>query len=211
MKKKKSASATTAAAAAVVSDLKSSIHSHNEFFDHLIELIPPRFYLSNDDAESKPWYQGLSKAAKASLKQQSKQNLKIARRNRFDPDSKQQQPIGKSTDEIRFVNVEENGEIRAKEEDKDKSVTYEELRQKLRRKIELLRGNRGEKKFDEKRVKFDGKKRKRDGEDDVGETSKGASFDEDEDGEEIIEYGKREKKLMRPGFEGRKDGFITKE
>ncbi|KAL2475797.1 Surfeit locus protein 6 [Abeliophyllum distichum] len=69
-------------------NLKSVIQSYSLFFDHLIELIPAKFYLTNDDAESKPWYQGLSRAAKASLKQQSKLNLKLVRRNRLDPENK---------------------------------------------------------------------------------------------------------------------------
>ncbi|PIN10352.1 hypothetical protein CDL12_10547 [Handroanthus impetiginosus] len=207
------APAPAPAAADVGEDLKSLIHSHSEFFDHLIELIPARFYLPNDDADSKPWYQGLSKAAKASLKQQSKQNLKLARRNRFDPDNEpsstlqllQQQQSSKATlpDDANFANLED-GEPGAKpidmEENEERSVTYEELRQKLRRKIELLRGNRGEKKTDEKKVKNDGKKRKRDGENDGGQSGKGVGGqsengvdldgDGDEDGEEIIEYGK---------------------
>ncbi|KAL0337136.1 UNVERIFIED_CONTAM: Oleuropein beta-glucosidase [Sesamum calycinum] len=152
--------------------------------------------------DSKPWYQGLSKAAKASLKQQSKQNLKLARRQRFDPDKEpsstlqlQQEQNSKTPvpDEGNFTNLED-GESGAKpidvEENKEKSVTYEELREKLRRKIELLRGNRGEKKNDEKKVKNDGNKRKRGGENDGEESGKGVHLDEDEDGEEIIEYGK---------------------
>ncbi|KAI3447318.1 hypothetical protein Pfo_003983 [Paulownia fortunei] len=203
MKKKKQKQTSPTPAAEIGGDLKSIIHSHSEFFDHLVELIPARFYLSNDDPESKPWYQGLSKAAKACLKQQSKQNLKLARRHRFDPESEpsstlhllQQQQVSKTplTDEGNFDNLED-GESRDKpihmEENTEKSVTYEELREKLRRKIELLRGNRGEKRTDEKKVRNDGKKRKRGGENDGGQSEKGAHLDEDEDGEEIIEYGK---------------------
>ncbi|KAL2554137.1 Surfeitn 6 [Forsythia ovata] len=199
-------------------DLKSLIRSHSQFFDHLIELIPAKFYLSNDDAD-KPWYQGLSKAAKASLKQQSRQNLKLARRNRLDPENKSSstllllhQQINKVSDpdeESRqggFGNLEEDGdtgETRAKSIDleegmssdnRNESVTYEELRLKLRKKIELLRGNRGGgggKKVDDKKVKNDGKKRKR-GENDGEESGKVGNSDvnEGEDGEEIIEYGK---------------------
>ncbi|CAI9771371.1 unnamed protein product [Fraxinus pennsylvanica] len=198
-------------------DLKSVIRSHSQFFDHLVELIPAKFYLSNDDADSKPWYQGLSKAAKASLKQQSRINLKIARRNRLDPESKSssstlhllQQKIRSDPDELNlkgsFGDLEEDGDAedtRGKSIDleegvenvnRNESVTYEELRQKLRRKIELLRGNRGEgggKKVDDK-VKNDGKKRKR-AENDGEESGKSGNVNvnEGEDEEEIIEYGK---------------------
>ncbi|XP_022845217.1 ribosomal RNA-processing protein 14-C-like [Olea europaea var. sylvestris] len=203
-------------------DLKSVIRSHSQFFDHLVELIPAKFYLSNDDADSKPWYQGLSKAAKASLKQQSRVNVKLARRNRLDPENKSssstlhllQQQINKMSesdpDELNrkgsFGDLEEDGdegEIRGKSVDleegvgnvnRNESATYEELRQRLRRKIELLRGNRGEgggKKVDDKKVKNDGKKRKR-AENDGEESGKSGNVDvnEGEDAEEIIEYGK---------------------
>ncbi|KAL2228894.1 ribosomal RNA-processing protein 14-C [Sesamum indicum] len=217
MKKKKQKPTTpNPAADEFGGDLKSIIHAHSEYFDHLIELIPPRFYLSNDDADSKPWYQGLSKAAKASLKQQSKQNLKLARRQRFDPDKEpsstlqllQQQQNNKTPvpGESNFTNLED-GESGAKPvdvEENKKSVTYEELREKLRRKIELLRGNRGEKKNDEKKLKNDGNKRKRDGENDGGQSGKGVHLDEDEDGEEIIEYGKVRLGDEEEGKQGKK-------
>ncbi|KAL6585599.1 hypothetical protein OROMI_002243 [Orobanche minor] len=203
MKKKKQKPTPAAAAVTADCDLKSIIHSHSEFFDRLIELIPARFYLPNDGPDSKSWYQGLSKTAKASLKQQSIQNLKSARRHRFDPDGEpsstlhllQQQltskaplPHGEHPSNLEDDESPPNPVDTA--EDKDKSVTYEELRQKLRRKIELLRGNRGEKKIYEKRVKNDDNNRKRSEEKDGGDSEKGGNMDEDEDCEEIIEYGK---------------------
>ncbi|KAI3453767.1 hypothetical protein Pfo_010430 [Paulownia fortunei] len=176
---------------------KHSIHatdagSHREFFDILIELIPARFYLTKDDAVSRTWFQGISKVAKAPLKQQSKQNVKLARLHRFDPDRESSSALHLA-DEGNFANLED-GESRDKpidmEVNKEKSVTYEELREKLRMKIELMRGNPGEKRIDENKVKSDGKKRKRGGEDDGGQSGKGVHLDDDEDGEEIIEYGK---------------------
>ncbi|CAA0843049.1 Surfeit locus protein 6 [Striga hermonthica] len=203
MKKKKQKQTTVAADAAgtVDFDLKSAIHLHSGFFDHLIELIPARFYLPREDADSKPWYQGLSKAAKASLKHQSKQNLKLARRHRFDPDGEpsstlhllQQQQNSKGTAGEDGAGLEEEDSRPNPidiEDDKAKSVTYEELRAKLRRKIELLRGNRGEGRVHQKVSKNDGFKRKRDEENDGGSGEKGDLSDEGDDGEEIIEYGK---------------------
>ncbi|EYU38758.1 hypothetical protein ABFS82_12G162200 [Erythranthe guttata] len=205
MKKKKQTKSSSAVAAASAADdiggLKSMIHSQREFFDHLVDLIPARFYLTNDDDEdSKPWIKGLSKAAKASLKQQTRENIKLARRNRFDPDGEpsstlqlqQQQQASSSDDED--LDGEPESKPSDMEEDK-KSVTYEELRQKLRRKIESLRGNRSEKSIHEKKVKLkrDGKKRKRDGdENDGGHSGKGAQSNgnENDEEEEIIEYGK---------------------
>ncbi|KAL2495667.1 ribosomal RNA-proCES [Forsythia ovata] len=61
---------------------------------------------------------------------------------------------------VKSINLEE--EIH--NVNRNESITYEELPQKFRKKIELLRGNRGEgagKKVDDKKVKNDGKKRKR--------------------------------------------------
>ncbi|KVH95969.1 hypothetical protein Ccrd_001949, partial [Cynara cardunculus var. scolymus] len=80
-----SAAVDTAAAAA---DLKTLIHDHDQFFDKLIELIPAKFYLPTDE-DSKPWFQGLSKGKKASLKQQTRENIKKSRRDRLDPEKAQ--------------------------------------------------------------------------------------------------------------------------
>ncbi|KAL1532961.1 ribosomal RNA-processing protein 14-like [Salvia divinorum] len=175
-------------------NITSSIHSQSEFFDHLIELIPARFYVSTDD-DSKPWYQGLSKAAKASLRLKTKENLKLARRNRFDPDAEPS-----STAKLLQQGQDgEDGENPSKEidaEDREKkSVTYEELREKLRRKIEALKGNRGENRTDERKVRNEWNKRNRDreGENDDSGRAERDNVDgdnDDDDGEEIIEYGK---------------------
>ncbi|CAA0842207.1 Surfeit locus protein 6 [Striga hermonthica] len=193
-----SAAETTPTTTTAYCDLKSSIHFHSEFFDRLVELIPARFYLPTDDQDSKPWYQGLSKAAKASLKQQSKQNLRLARRHRFDPGVEpsstlhllQQQQNSKSSDgRGNLADLEDDDEPRT-DEDKAKSVTYEELRAKLRRKIEQLRGNRGEGSTHERKIKNEGRKRNRDDENEGVDCDKGAPLNEDDDGEETIEYGK---------------------
>lgn len=61
------------------------IHRHADFSDKLINLIPARFYLSDDDTEKK-WFQGLSKAEKANAKRETIENLKKAKRDRLDPD-----------------------------------------------------------------------------------------------------------------------------
>ncbi|KAL3825601.1 hypothetical protein ACJIZ3_021630 [Penstemon smallii] len=172
MKKKQKKIASGAA-------LESEIHSHAEFFDHLVQLIPSRFYLQNDDADSKPWFQGLSKAAKASLKLQSKRNIKLSRRQRFDPDHETTKTPLADEENLAGNRVDDS----AKDESKEKSVTYEELRQRLRRKIEMLRGNRGE-------GRVEGKKRRRSDENDGGESRNDEHEEEDEEEEEIIEYGK---------------------
>lgn len=130
-------------------DLKSLIHQSSLFFDKLIELIPAKFYLPTDDKE-KPWFHGLSKGAKASAKKEARENIKKARKNRLDPDKSSATTLDllmqnlekeKSNSESDGVEVEINPMMSGLEND-DQSVTYEELRQRLRRKIEELRGDR---------------------------------------------------------------------
>ncbi|OMO63644.1 putative Caldesmon [Corchorus olitorius] len=275
-------------------DLNSMIHENALFFDKLIELIPARFYLP--DEKDKPWFQGLSKAEKESAKKQSRENIKNARRDRLDPEKSskttldllkenlEKEKLDKESDdeeiEVKPImsDLEEGGE--------ERSVTYEELRERLRKKIEELRGARntaggsdkGKKKdekkgnAEKKRKSFGGveKKKGTDNNDkdkiekDVEEAAKELTFshvklgDEEKHGkmkkrklskykelenalklqeakkdpekeklkaekqqkrsenisEKIHEkkmrrIAKREKKLLRPGFEGRKEGFIN--
>ncbi|XP_059294616.1 uncharacterized protein LOC132047613 [Lycium ferocissimum] len=197
--KKKQKSTTTFTS----TDLKSLICDHRLFFDKLIDLIPPRFYLPKDEPDT--WYRGLPKAARASLKKQSKENLKKARRNRLDPEKKEQSStLGQlqqslqnkqTTDDVddhvesKPINLEDNPN--PNNDNDNSSVTYEELRQRLRRKIEMLRGNRGDgeslesnraRKRNEKDgflAKSEGKKRKR-----------GEEGAEEDNGEVNIEFGK---------------------
>ncbi|KAI5666931.1 hypothetical protein M9H77_16784 [Catharanthus roseus] len=199
------ASPTAAETSTPMPDLKALIHSHSLFFDKLVELIPAKFYLpQQDDVSDQPkaYFHGLSKAAKASLKRQSKQNLKLARRDRLDPEKIPQSStldLLKKSIENRSENTEtlvSNNEDEGADAPKpinledQKSVTYEKLREKLRRKIELLRGNRGEKennrcKSNKKQRSEDNEKEKKRKRDDEETSDKGATS-----GEEIIEYGK---------------------
>ncbi|KAJ4971764.1 hypothetical protein NE237_004863 [Protea cynaroides] len=129
-------------------ELKSTIHKHSLFFDKLVELIPARFYLPAGD--NKPWFQGLSKVAKASAKKESRENIKKARRERLDPEKssttldllKKTLENEKSADKSDEENVKEEIEQDGHSEEGDRSVTYEELRQRLHRRIEELRSNR---------------------------------------------------------------------
>ena len=162
-------------------DLKSIIHNHALFFDKLVELIPVRFYLSSDE-KGKPWFQGLSKKEKAMAKKESKENLKKARRDRMDPEKS-----SKSTVHLLKESLE-NEKLKSKNDDDgddvkpvatgwdsdDQSVTYEELRQRLHRKIEEFRVNRNtgcsnrEKKRNERNERREAiqKKRKRENDSD---------------------------------------------
>uniref|UniRef100_A0A5B6ZCF6 Surfeit locus protein 6 n=1 Tax=Davidia involucrata TaxID=16924 RepID=A0A5B6ZCF6_DAVIN len=138
-KKQKSAQPSTAAnTTTTTTDLKSLIRDHSIFFDKLVELIPAKFYLQNDDG--KPWFQGLSKAAKASAKQQTKENIKKSRRDRLDPEKSQT-----TTLDLLKQSIEKEASIKPATnlDGENRSVTYEELRQRLHHRIEQLRGNRG--------------------------------------------------------------------
>ncbi|XP_024995307.1 uncharacterized protein LOC112528509 [Cynara cardunculus var. scolymus] len=156
----KKLSTTSAAVDTAAADLKTLIHDHAQFFDKLIELIPAKFYLPTDE-DSKPWFQGLSKGKKASLKQQTRENIKKSRRDRLDPEKAQtttldllKKIVGKNEDSDEEDDdddeEEEEIEIRVKPvtnfdgETGKKSVTYEELQQRLHSKLQLLRANRGQ-------------------------------------------------------------------
>nr|GEV53947.1 hypothetical protein [Tanacetum cinerariifolium] len=209
-------------------DLKTLIHDHAQFFDKLIELIPAKFYLPVDE-DSKPWVQGLSKVKKATLKQQTRENIKQSRRDRLDPEKAQtttldllKKSIDKaendnkdSDDEDNVVDddddddddEEEEIEIKVKPMTKfdgetsksDKSVTYEELQQRLHHKLEMLRSNRGQGKRTlmmnevRQRPDFTDKKRKREDRDNSnsGKTASGSGKDKGKEKiEPDFEFGK---------------------
>ncbi|CAN7004777.1 hypothetical protein BRARA_C00208 [Brassica rapa] len=128
-------------------------HQHAEFFDKLIELIPARFYLP--DETEKKWFPGLSKAQKARAKRKTTENLKKARRDRLDPEKsglttldllKQKIEKEKKLSHV-VADDDDDDDDDSEEEGTDKrktdSVTYEELRQRLHRKIDELKGGRG--------------------------------------------------------------------
>nr|XP_015869222.2 surfeit locus protein 6 homolog [Ziziphus jujuba var. spinosa] len=171
MKKKKETPATDSNP---ILDLKSIIHEHSLFFDKLVELIPARFYLPNDD-EEKPWFQGLSKAKKASAKKESKENIKKARRDRMDPEKSStttldllKQSLKKEKSNNGSDDDDDDTEVKPiKFEGDDRSLTYEELRQRLHRKLEQFRASRNSGDPDKKHEKNEKrgahqKKRKRD-------------------------------------------------
>ncbi|XP_021911722.1 ribosomal RNA-processing protein 14-C-like isoform X2 [Carica papaya] len=156
-----------------IADLKGIIHQHSLFFDKLIELIPAKFYLPNDDKE-KIWFRGLSKEEKASAKKKTRENLKNARRDRLDPEISSTSTLdllkqSLEKEKLKKENEDDETDISpamAGLEGDDRSVTYEELRQRLRRKIEELRAGRGgsdKAKKDEniKKKQIQQKKRKR--------------------------------------------------
>ncbi|XP_060191334.1 ribosomal RNA-processing protein 14-C-like [Lycium barbarum] len=200
--KKEQKSTTTIS---TTTDLKSLICDHRIFFDKLIDLIPPRFYLPKDEPDT--WYRGLPKAARASLKKQSKEHLKKARRNRLDPEKKEhsstlgqlQQSLQnkQKTDDVedhvesKPINLDENDNPNPNNDSGSSSVTYEELRQRLRRKIEMLRGNRGDGESSESnRARKRSERNEKDGFLAKSEGKKRKRGEEEDNGEVNIEFGK---------------------
>ncbi|KAF2314073.1 hypothetical protein GH714_021965 [Hevea brasiliensis] len=130
-------------------DLKYFIHESSLFFDKLIELIPAKFYLPTDDKEKK-WFQGLSKDEKLWQRRNQEKTSRKHERERLDPQKSSTTTLDllmknldkeKENDESDEEEVEINPMISGLEGD-DQSATYEELRQRLHRKIEELRGGR---------------------------------------------------------------------
>ncbi|XP_010510735.1 PREDICTED: uncharacterized protein ZK546.14-like [Camelina sativa] len=122
------------------------VHRHGEFSDKLINLISARFYLYDEDTEKK-WFQGLSKAGKADAKRETIENLKKAKRDRFDPEKsvlttldlqkqkleKEKEKSGNETDTIKpmFRGLQEND-------------TFEKMRQRRLENNKRKRGSASE-------------------------------------------------------------------
>uniref|UniRef100_A0A7N0U9A6 Surfeit locus protein 6 n=1 Tax=Kalanchoe fedtschenkoi TaxID=63787 RepID=A0A7N0U9A6_KALFE len=156
-------------------DLKSVIHENSLFFDSLVELIPARFYLPADD--DKPWFQGLNKAKKALAKKETKEKIKKARRDRLDPEKsststldllkqnlEKEKIADKAGSDNDDVEIELNPMVCGSEDEESRSVTYEELRQRLRRKIEAMssaRNNSNPDKHDKEKDRLEHQERKR--------------------------------------------------
>lgn len=223
MRKKKETPATDSNP---ILDLKSIIHQHSLFFDKLVELIPAKFYLPNDEKE-KPWFQGLSKAKRASAKKESKENIKKARRERMDPEKSSattldllKQSLEKEKSNNESDDNDDDTEVKPIMLDgDDRSVTYEELQQRLHRKLESFRASRNPGDTDRTRKRHERndrrgallKKRKRDTgsddmvptsnqvkkvEKDVAEASKELTFGHVKLGNED-EHGKKKRKLSK--------------
>lgn len=162
MKKKKEVKSDSDPAPVV--DLKALIHQHSLFFDKLVELIPARFYLPAEVDEDKVWGPK-SKKEKARLKKIAKKNIKTVRRHRLDPErasmttldllkqrlekdkpEKDGIKIDDKDDEGNEKNIlsgldDDDGE-EENNNNKSSSTTYEDLRERLHRRIEEFRGGR---------------------------------------------------------------------
>ncbi len=68
--------------AAVQAD--GGVAEHARFFDHLVELVPAKYYYDDDASRMNPRH--LAKAAREALKADVKFKAKLAKRERLDPD-----------------------------------------------------------------------------------------------------------------------------
>jgi hypothetical protein len=156
-------------------NLKSMIDENLPFFDKLIDLIPAKFYLPTDDNEM-PWFQGLSKGAKAEVKKRTKENIKKSKAGRLDANKPFETTLDLLKQFLRKDNVNDSDEVEgvvkrfmSGVDGDDRSVTYEELRQRLHQKLEEFRTNSGNAKRDDRRIEFQEKKRKRGNETEMDE------------------------------------------
>ncbi|KAJ4902019.1 Surfeit locus protein 6 [Raphanus sativus] len=149
-------------------------------------ILNQMFYLP-DETERK-WFPGLSKVQKARAKRKTTENLKKARRDRLDPEKSSLTTLDLLKQKIEKEKLNEIADDCDEEKETD-SVTYEELRQHLHRKIDELKGGRGgsdRPRSHEKRKKIVPKKRKR--ESGSEEKTGYVKIDDDE------EHGKDKKK-----------------
>lgn len=127
------------------SELHRRVHEHRLFFDKLVELIPAKIYIAKDDDEN-TWHYGMSKAQRAAAKQATKEHLKKAKRDRLDPDKftstldllqqRSQVSIKAENDKAEAAS---NGKVQGQA---SRAATYEELRERLHKRMELLRAKR---------------------------------------------------------------------
>jgi hypothetical protein len=121
------------------SDLQALVHSHCVFFDKLVELVPPKFYVPSEGSND-TWIHGMNKAARAAARQATKENLKKAKRIRLDPD--------KFATTLQVLQQQEKHDEHAVQpagnqgKAENRTVTYEELRERLHKRLELLRAKR---------------------------------------------------------------------
>ncbi|KAL2643423.1 hypothetical protein R1flu_011010 [Riccia fluitans] len=153
--------------AALMADLPDNlldvIHEDCVFFDKLVELIPAKYYIQNEEAHD-TWTYRKNKAARLAAKIQTRENLKKAKRNKLDPEQfkstlqilqekkekeRPQEKLEKTQPEVEkpepteAENTEPDEETAPSAEKENKrAVTYEELRERLHKRIAMLRAKR---------------------------------------------------------------------
>eukprot|EP00198_Chlamydomonas_reinhardtii_P012362 XP_001701699.1 predicted protein [Chlamydomonas reinhardtii] len=203
-----------------------------KFFDHLVELVPAKYYYDDEFAKVNPRF--LAKAARDAFKAEAKTKAKEAKRERLDPD--------KAATTLELQRRGRKGPAGAKRP--PKAVLLKKAEQQ-RAELEALAGTEegkakaqqaafkaalaraaGEKVLDDPKLlrrtlKREAKKREKSGK---------AWQERRDQQQEAVQArqakrtdnlaarrqtkadnkkAKREKKLLRPGFEGRKEGFVN--
>ncbi|KAJ3706475.1 hypothetical protein LUZ61_010180 [Rhynchospora tenuis] len=208
-------------------NLKTLIHEHSLFFDQLVELIPARFFLPSY-SDDKPWFPGLSKSEKNKFKAQTRENIIKSRRDRLDPSqpSSTLDLLKKSLAEENESSEEEDDDDDDDEDEEeeevekeaeraqnkatltgDRPVTYEELRERLHRRIAELsagRNTRPESRLKQERKKEMKNKKKLKGEAKKNKDKDAASGSDSgkrkrEDGnDETFSKNKKKNKVVEP-------------
>ncbi|KAG0621031.1 hypothetical protein M758_4G262800 [Ceratodon purpureus] len=107
-------------------------------FDRLVEMIPANVYVAKENPTDL-WVHGMSKKARAESKRKTKLHLKKAKRARLDPENARTTlEVIKQQEKTKDAPSESLG----READKPRTVTYEELRDRLHKRIEMLRAKR---------------------------------------------------------------------
>lgn len=128
-------------------ELQNRIHEHRLFFDKLVELVPAKFYIPKDEDEN-TWHYGMSKAKRAAAKQATREHLKKAKRDRLDPEKITStlhllQQHGLEISDEAKKNVEPEAGVNSRLQGKEsRASTYEELRERLHKRMEILRAKR---------------------------------------------------------------------
>lgn len=122
-------------------DLRDAVHQHAVFFDRLVEMIPANVYVAKENPTDQ-WVHGMSKKARAELKRKTKLNLKKAKRARLDPENARTTLEVIQQEKIKDTPSESSAAAAGGGADKPRTVTYEELRDRLHKRIEMLRAKR---------------------------------------------------------------------
>ncbi|KAL3696666.1 hypothetical protein R1sor_010742 [Riccia sorocarpa] len=150
----------------IAKDLSYIIRENCLFFDKLVELIPAKFYIQNEEPND-TWTYRKNKAARAAAKAQTRENLKKAKRTKLDPDQykstlqvlqektekerPQEKPERSEPEVVGKIELDDAGKTEPEEgkgpsadarKENKRSVTYEELRERLHKRIAMLRAKR---------------------------------------------------------------------
>lgn len=116
---------------------------HSQFFDHLVELIPPKVYLASEQQSTGSSKYIHNKSEKAKAKAEAKEHSKKARRTKLDPSSFKTtldiQKEHQEKEQIAFLSKEYNA---FKLPSGERAATHEQLRERLHQRLSALRAKR---------------------------------------------------------------------